>query len=174
MAGGSIDPMSLVLSQLGGAGADDPRVAVFMNFLAQRQSAAAEQVERSDADQEATDDGPSARNDEKTVTESECSRRMLELSDTATRMFEELEVLRVRNDTLAAALGACFLCFGTDFSCTECRGRGKPGARLPEPAAYRDYVLPALRRIRAAREASPKEHGNSPHQTAGVKQQAFE
>ncbi len=45
----------------------------------------------------------------------------------------ELEELRERNEALAAALGACFACWGTDIFCTHCGGEGRPGAAAPEP-----------------------------------------
>lgn len=66
------------------------------------------------------------------------------------RLYAELEALRTRNDALAAAVGACYLCFGDDPLCEECGGRGVPGSLAPEPAAFRKYVHPALHRAQAA------------------------
>ncbi|MBX9813542.1 MAG: hypothetical protein K2X76_02440 [Sphingomonas sp.] len=34
---------------------------------------------------------------------------------------------------LAAALGACGLCWGEDSGCPSCRGRGRPGMVRPDP-----------------------------------------
>ena len=72
-----------------------------------------------------------------------------ELENLMKTMYAELETLRTRNDTLAAALGACHLCFGEDPICPECGGRGGSGALLPDAAAFRQYVAPALNRVRA-------------------------
>jgi hypothetical protein len=62
----------------------------------------------------------------------------------------EVEAMRVRNDALAAALGACHMCFGEDRGCEVCRGAGLPAWRPPEPNAFRRFVMPALRRVRDA------------------------
>ncbi|MBX9797457.1 hypothetical protein [Sphingomonas sp.] len=40
-----------------------------------------------------------------------------------------------RLSLLAAALGACGLCWGDDDLCPSCRGRGAPGMVRPDPAA---------------------------------------
>jgi hypothetical protein len=72
-----------------------------------------------------------------------------ELSDTARRLFAEREELRRRVEELAAALGACPLCFGDDLLCPTCHGAGEPGARAPDPVAFRRFVVPALDRARA-------------------------
>jgi hypothetical protein len=70
----------------------------------------------------------------------------------------ELADLREVNDTLAAALGACRVCWGGDDDCPECAGRGRPGSKVPDPALFRELVVPAVRRVRsldpAARPAS--------------------
>lgn len=72
-----------------------------------------------------------------------------ELSDTARRLFAEREDVRRRLEELAAALGACPLCFGEDLLCPTCHGAGEPGARAPDPVAFRRFVVPALDRARA-------------------------
>lgn len=148
---GAADPMSLLLSQLGGQAQDDPRMALFMQLLQQRRSAA-------EPKQDDEDERLAAQQAE--LARRESARHMRELTDTVTKVYAELEVLRKRNDALAAALGACYLCFGSDPLCEKCSGGGSPGSRPPEPAAYREYVLPALRRVRmiqsmAARRATP-------------------
>ena len=70
----------------------------------------------------------------------------------------ELADLREVNDTTAAALGACRVCWGGDEDCPECAGRGRPGSAVPDPALFRELVVPAVRRVRsldrAARPAS--------------------
>ncbi|MEM7159322.1 MAG: hypothetical protein AAF799_41170 [Myxococcota bacterium] len=64
------------------------------------------------------------------------------------------EMLRDTNDALAAALGACEVCWGTDDDCEACEGHGTPGSSLPDPRLFSIFALPALRRVRAARKPS--------------------
>jgi hypothetical protein len=74
-------------------------------------------------------------------------------------MFAELQALRQRIDLLASALGACCLCWGQDVHCRFCRGRGQPGFSLPDETLFEEFVLPALRTLRAqnvrSRPSSP-------------------
>lgn len=58
----------------------------------------------------------------------------------------ELEQFRERNDTLAAALGACYLCWGTDEACAYCSGKGRPGAASPDARLFQQIIVPAVRR----------------------------
>jgi hypothetical protein len=66
----------------------------------------------------------------------------------------ELADLREVNDTVAAALGACPVCWGGDDACAVCRGRGKAGGAAPDPDLFRELVVPAVRRVRALRRAN--------------------
>lgn len=138
-SGGGIDPMSLLLSQLGEQ-ANDPKMALVAKLLEQRRTP--------EAEAEAEPEHERVQVHENLVRE-EVERRTRELRSVSKKMYRELTVLRERNDALAAALGACHLCFGLDPLCEECGGRGAPGSAVPEPAAYRDYVLPAVQRVRA-------------------------
>ena len=63
----------------------------------------------------------------------------------------ELDILRKRSDLLAAALGACALCWGQDLGCRVCRGRGLPGYAVPDEATFEELILPALQLLRAHR-----------------------
>lgn len=62
----------------------------------------------------------------------------------------ELEVDRLQeiNETLAAALGACPVCWGDDPDCGVCQGRGGPGSLRPNRELFERLVTPALRRLR--------------------------
>ena len=62
------------------------------------------------------------------------------------RVWAELEDLRLRNRTVAAALGACARCWGEDERCRVCGGRGRPGGRTPDAVLYSELVEPAVRR----------------------------
>lgn len=140
------DPMSLLMSQLG---ASNPQAAMMLRMIEERNRARAtehEQEERQEAEAAAA----------------QRAQDLQELKETVERACAELDVLRTRHDALAAALGACHLCFGTDPLCQECHGRGIPGARAPEPTAFRTYVLPAIRRARAIdarrQQSHPPQH----------------
>jgi hypothetical protein len=62
-------------------------------------------------------------------------------------MRDELEGLREVNDTLAAALGACHLCWGCELHCLHCGGSGTPGGMAPDRALFEQFILPAVRRL---------------------------
>ena len=70
---------------------------------------------------------------------------------------EELNDLRDVNDTVAAALGACPVCWGGDTGCVECQGAGYSGSMMPDAKLFKELVLPAIRRMRAV--SRPKKAG---------------
>lgn len=73
-------------------------------------------------------------------------------ADVLERLYAEVEELRLRNRTAAAALGACPRCWGEEHDCRVCRGRGRPGGRTPDPVLYHELVEPAVcRRARQER-----------------------
>ena len=47
----------------------------------------------------------------------------------------ELAETQDRLSDIAAALGACGLCWGEDDTCPSCRGRGRPGHFIVQPPA---------------------------------------
>lgn len=99
-------------------------------------------------------------------------QQMLELKQVLTSLYDEVETLRARNDALAAALGACYLCFGEDPACPECQGDGVPGAGPIDAAAFRQFVVPALRRVRAPRvyrrqDGATRKEGNGARDEQG-------
>lgn len=57
----------------------------------------------------------------------------------------EMEDFRLRNDTLAAALGACYLCWGENTVCENCDGQGTVGYFSIDLPAFSEFVVPALR-----------------------------
>jgi hypothetical protein len=64
----------------------------------------------------------------------------------------ELDELRERNDCLAAALGACYECWGEDPDCDICGGDGRPGSSLPDRRLFKEIVDPAIRAVQAERQ----------------------
>jgi hypothetical protein len=49
------------------------------------------------------------------------------------RLYEAHQSVTARLADLAAALGACGICWGEDEFCPSCRGRGRPGMVRPDP-----------------------------------------
>lgn len=156
---GGGDPLSLLYSQIGAA---NPQAAMVLRMLDERNRARAAESEREN------EEGAAAATAER-------ERDFLQLKETVERACAELDVLRTRNDALSDALGACQLCFGADPQCQQCHGRGRPGGRTPDPAAFRTYVLPAIRRARAIdarrQQSHPQQHppkDPAPDRQAGI------
>jgi hypothetical protein len=145
---GATDPTSLVLSQLGGLAQDNPGIAMLLGLLGRRRSGAEAEAQPNEDGEEAELAAQRAESMRK-----EAALRVRELKETAKDLYKELKILRARNDALAAAVGACYVCFGSDPFCEECGGRGWPGSRLPESSAYREYVLPAVLRVQKLQSA---------------------
>jgi hypothetical protein len=145
-SGGKLDAMSLLRSQMQSQVPDDPQMAVLMRLLDRQQELEAERQTQASA-------GPEDSTGEGEPDTAEKHAAMSDLQDKIDSVYAELEVLRTRNDVLAAALGACYLCFGEDPVCRECQGRGVPGSRRPDPDAFRKYVLPTYRRAKQIESA---------------------
>lgn len=102
---------------------DDPTAAMLLQAVAQRQS----QSDAGNGDDDAAPDVDS--------------------------MQHELQTLRERCDSLAAALGACYLCWGEDLECPNCAGHGMPGSYPIDPGLFEELIVPAVRRARARTNA---------------------
>jgi hypothetical protein len=165
---GGGDPMALLMSQLG---ASNPQAAMMLRVLEERKLAC--EAERAEHDHEEAERAAAQREHD-----------LAELRDTVERACAELDTLRTRNAELADALGACPRCFGSDALCEHCHGRGQPGGRAPDPAAFRSYVLPAVRRARAVEaqrrqsvrpdpllQGTPQPPHNPPHYQQQYRQQ---
>jgi hypothetical protein len=110
----------------------NPRFAPVVNYLAQRHAERQEQEANEPT--------------EVTVEEVTNQHESLEkLKRKVKRLYEELQTLRGRNDALAAALGACYLCWGDDPACPVCSGVGRPGWRPVEDSLFEEWILPAAR-----------------------------
>lgn len=72
-----------------------------------------------------------------------------ELGGLAERLLAENQRHQERLERLSGALGACPICFGEDLLCDRCDGRGRPGADLPDPHDFNQFVSPALDRVKA-------------------------
>jgi len=83
------------------------------------------------------------------------SERLDALQDEIDRLKGINRILYEQCEHMAAAIGACPLCWGEDSECRECGGRGTPGAFLPNRASFAEFVLPALERVRTFRRNCP-------------------
>jgi hypothetical protein len=142
---GGADAQQQLLAQMGET---DPRIGLLSKYLASRREAEVE----TDADEDVS------ASVEALEREKERQEAMCSLQRVARSMYAELERLRERNDTLASALGACYLCWGEDAICEVCGGRGTPGSLPPEDETFSTLVVPAVRRMqqrRAGAQPSP-------------------
>jgi len=145
--GGGLDLHSLLAAQGDGSGEPtDDRLALVLRWLEQRRAAEAQSASPEDAPSEAEIE---LHRLEELRQRRELEEEQHELKRVTDALYAELEMLRARNDVLAAALGACFLCFGDDLVCPECGGRGTPGSLIPDEPTFRQYVAPAVRAVRA-------------------------
>ena len=149
---GGLDLASLLAAQNGGnTDSNDDRLNAVMRYLEQQRAVVPQS--------EAVDESPSEAEIEiqqleemrrKREYQEEKRQQARELKKVMDSLYAELETLRSRNDVLAEALGACYLCFGEDPICPECNGRGVPGSLLPNGITFRQYVIPAVKRIKAS------------------------
>jgi hypothetical protein len=159
-----LDPLAMLYSQIG---ASNPQAAMVLQLLEQRRAQANTVIEQEDV---ADADGEHDARETHEPHEPEVSIReqdLRTLQETVENACAELETLRTRSDAIARAIGACYLCYGEDAQCAECGGRGKPGSLVPEPAAFRQYVLPALRRAQAVQAHRKQFHGVRPDRPQG-------
>jgi hypothetical protein len=121
-------------------GESDPRMALVAKYLDQRESA---QIETTDEPEEKR-------------------KSLVPLQRLMKRLYRELEELRERNDTLAAALGGCYLCWGENPQCEICAGIGSPGSNAPDEILFSHYVTPAIRRLRTRAKRVPPRSNDAP------------
>ena len=88
-------------------------------------------------------------------------------------MNRELSELRERNDSLAAALGACHLCWGSDPECEICGGRGSPGTSVPDKSLFKELVRPAVRALQKS-EGNIFSKASGPRLSMGASTNDFE
>ena len=126
----------------------NPTLAPFVNYLAQRD---AERRERESTEEIeiAVEQVPDQR------------ESLQQLERTVAKLYRELEDLRERNDTVAAALGACYLCWGDDPQCELCFGAGGSGWHPSDQALFDQWVVPAVRALQLRRKAAGHINGSA-------------
>ena len=80
------------------------------------------------------------------------------LQRTARRLASQLEVAQDLLADLAAAFGACGLCWGEDIQCLSCRGRGKPGRFAPDADLRLRFSAEPVELPDASRTSTPPGH----------------
>lgn len=126
--------------------ADNPTLGALAEYMARRREL--EQAEEADAAATAAQEEALAA---KVRHALRAMRRKIDTMDV------ELTALRARNDELAAALGACYLCWGEDPGCPVCGGKGRPGHFAPDRQLFDRHATPAARRLRRPGDHEPKE-----------------
>jgi hypothetical protein len=151
--------MQTLLSRLGGGGAsgldateqlsalasNDPTLAPLVNLIQQRL---------------ATPEVVDVEGKEVSEPNPEEQDGVRDLARLARKMYAELKVLRVRNNNLAAALGACRVCWGEDPRCQVCGGDGGIGAFEIDMRLFNKLVGPALKQVGPRSWLVQEQHGN--------------
>lgn len=122
MAASGADQAALMQQMIADASAADPRMAMVAQLLAGQQAAAAVSPGDDLLDEVATLTGR--------LVEAEATIEAMKRD--GRRLIQSHQACRARLTDLAAALGACGLCWGEQPSCPSCRGRGRPGMVRPD------------------------------------------
>jgi len=122
---------TMVQNMLAERAAADPTMAVLMQMMASGEEAPAPRPQGG--------------------TDPDRAARAQRLRQRIRQMRDELEELHQRNEDLAAAVGACPVCWGRVETCEECEGDGAPGWDRPDPALFDELVAPAVARRRDGR-----------------------
>jgi hypothetical protein len=128
--GGGAAAADLPARLLAEAAATSPKMAMFAKLLETRRAAEAE------AGAEAPLGGAAEAALEE-ISElgarlAEAESRIEAMRRDGRRLYSAHQACRERLGDLAAALGACGLCWGEDGRCPSCRGRGRPGMMRPD------------------------------------------
>ena len=110
--------------------ADNPKLLAVMQMMKQQQS------DNQESQASATDLSVSLKKEK-------YKRRKLIQAYQA--LLQDAEVIEGLLDELAAGLGACPSCWGTNTECDMCEGNGKPGTYQPDKELFQHYVLPVLK-----------------------------
>jgi HAMP domain-containing protein len=111
-----------MLSQLGNI---DPKFAAILNVLASQQHNSSNPIASDAADQ------------------------IERLNQKVNRLVQQNKALLRQTRELAAVIGACAHCFGTDIDCTNCSGLGSPGSVFPNMQLFETYVSPVIQALDA-------------------------
>lgn len=119
---------------------------LLVQYLAKNQAEA--QTDDPSSEEEDFDLLPDSDELEKLDFQEEEKEQARRLREQSRQMLSELLALRERNDLLAEALGACYLCWGEYPDCQECQGQGMSGSRPPNRELFKQFVSPAISRLK--------------------------
>ena len=134
------NPMLDMLAQLS---ADKPELQPMLEMLRAQQHTYAEEVPAEDGP---TRDELLLQNEQLIALLRRARHEIKRLDATVGALRQDADEAGHFQAELAAALGACPQCWGTDHACDRCHGRGGPGAYPPDQPLYARYVRPAARR----------------------------
>jgi hypothetical protein len=146
--GGTVPPTQELLDQLEST---NPTMGLIARYLAARRASESETNSEDEAAEEEVVETTLAKENRRLAFEQSLrlGRVVQDLHGQVKKMRAELDQLRELNDALAAALGACYLCWGEDADCTICHGSGNPGYFMPDKRLFALFVVPALRTLQA-------------------------
>lgn len=121
MAAGT-DPAVMMQQMMADAAASDPKMAMLAQWMASSHPAPP-----------AADDDDALEVARLNARLEQADARILAMKRDGRRLLDAYHACRDRLGLLAAALGACGLCWGDDDNCPSCRGRGRPGMVRPDP-----------------------------------------
>ncbi len=150
------DPVDLA-QMMQGLASEDPRMAMLAKLI---------QAQRPEP---SNDDVPDERDDliaELSERLDAAEARLTKMTKIARQLHEANAAANNRLSLLAAALGACGLCWGEDDNCPGCRGRGTVGMIRPDPA-LRAELFGELRRAQGERNGHAA-HSEPRRQQAGA------
>ncbi|MBD2768077.1 hypothetical protein IC235_09260 [Hymenobacter sp. BT664] len=134
----SPNPMLDMLSQLS---ADRPELQPLLEAMRTQHLTHAEEVEEGPTREELL-----LQNEQLVALLKRARHEIKRLDALVENLQQETDATAQLQHDLAAALGACPHCWGTDPGCGSCRGRGGPGAYPTDQPLYARFVRPAVRR----------------------------
>jgi len=155
------------MSEPGVSAAAVPDMATMLQALAQQNPTLAWMAQLLDAQRQAAAAAVDNTEPDETaalrVALAESEQRVQKLGRVALRLRAELEAAQARLADLAAAFGACGLCWGEDPYCAGCRGRGRPGRFHPDHALQQRLFAPVA--PQAAHTTTSTDPGTGPHRS---------
>ncbi len=151
-SGGALPSTQELLSRLEST---DPTVGLLAKYLAARQVSESESSSEEEAIEVEGEAVYTAEVQSVAVEQFERLAQVVQrLGGHVTKLRAELDQLREVNDALAAALGACYLCWGKDAGCPVCHGTGHPGTAMPDKRLFAQFVVPTLRTLQEQKEVN--------------------
>lgn len=129
------DPSSLVAQMMADLGQSNPQMAALAQLMSDRANAS------SGIAAELHDEEVAALKSRLDAALGRIERLRVD----GKRLLAAHELATDRLARLAAALGACGLCWGEDARCPSCHGRGRPGMVRPDPDARAALLHPGDR-----------------------------